>query len=80
MSTTVVTTNWLNISWGMPVGAPNPNYFEILAFPGTDPTNQSNWITTPMQTHDGTARNISISLGSSTSISNLNVAVRAVWS
>ena len=68
------------VSWGLAPGCPNPDYFEIVAYTGSDPTNVSNWIFPPVATADGTVRTLSIGYSLSASPSGpVSAAVRSVY-
>ena len=76
-TTTVAQTTWVNVTWAMPVGAPNPDYFEVVGFTGSDPT--ANQVFGPMDTADGTSRGLSINIGTTVGVSGLNVGVRSIY-
>ena len=78
-STNINQNRTVSVTWAMPAGAPNPSYFQVLLFTGSDPTNTANQLATG-QTVDGTARSMSLQMGvPAAGISALNAAVRAVW-
>lgn len=72
-------THTVTINWSLGPGVPQPDYYEILVFTGTDPTQEANWIAGPIQTPDGTMLSYTVSIAPGGTLSNLNVAVRSVY-
>ena len=72
------TTTFL-VQWGLAGGCPQPDYFEIILYTGTDPTNEANWLCQPVATKDGTSTAISIQIGLSTSPGAVHAAVCSIY-
>ena len=76
---TVNQTYTMTVTWALAPGCPNPDYFEVIAFTGSDPTNDSTWVFPPACTKDGTARSLSIAYALAAAPGALTAAVRSVY-
>jgi len=70
--------NYLYATWGWPTNVPLPSSFEVVFFTGTDPTVTNNYVA-PIQKALPTDRGLQIALPIKTTLTGINVAVRAVY-
>ena len=71
---------YLNITWSLAAGVPDPDYFEIIALTGSDPTDRDTWLfSPPTQTDDGTRRAWSCPIAAAADITGVQVAVRSAY-
>ncbi len=69
---------WLTVTWDWPANNTQPTGFEVIAFTGTDPTATDNYLF-PIATVGPTALSYSAPVQLTTSLSNVNAAVRAIY-
>ena len=78
--TSSVGQQYLNITWSLAAGVPDPDYFEIIALTGSDPTDRDTWLfSPPTQTDDGTRRAWSCPIAAAADITGVQVAVRSAY-
>lgn len=73
-----VAKNYIDINWLWPATTPNPAYFEVVAFTGTDPTASTNYLFAPMRV-PGSDRRLVTTITPLSTYSNVNAAVRPIY-
>ena len=71
------TPKYIRVAWDFPENAPNPEYFEVIVFEGTDATDESKYLF-PMISVAGDQR-VWVKSTTYNGTKTLNAAVRAVY-
>ena len=74
---------WLNrqyvyVTWTWPSNVPNPPYFEVVAYTGTDPSQTDTYVF-QAQTVPGTDRHLQMVITPTTNVTGIQAAVRSVY-
>ena len=73
--TTVALPIKIQVNWDLPPGTPDPDFFEIVGYTGTDPTDTTSWSFSPFATSDGKMRTQMLSLTPSANITGMVIGV-----